>query len=169
MISLFRYFYRNFFVNGQPLHQIILGIILAPVGALVAWAAMSADPEHYYPYFILAGIVFAIFGVVLLIKGIIGLSGGKSGPGTTAMYNNSQNPYGQPQYPAQPYGQPQYPAQPYGQQQSYGQPYPPQQQPYGQPYPQQQQPYAQPYPQQQQPYAQPYPPQPAHQPPYPQQ
>jgi hypothetical protein len=155
LFSLLRIIYRNFFVRGKPLHQILIGIGLIPVGGLIAWASLFADPNAYYPYFAIFGGVFAIFGFVLLIKGLMGLAAGAGKPalpvqGQVAYTNPAQYPqqpygqqsYGQPQYPPQQYGQSQYP-QPYGQpQQPYSQPqYPqqPAQQPYGQPqYPQQQ-------------------------------
>lgn len=125
MYSLIRILYRSFFVNGKPLHQILIGIALIPVGGLISWASLFADPYHYYPYFVILGIVLAVFGVVLFIKGLIGLANGKpkSAPNAygaytgPAQYPQYQQPYPQqyPQYPQQPYAQPQDPQQPYEQ------------------------------------------------------
>ena len=124
MISLFRLIYRSLFVKGKPLHQILVGILLIPAGGFVAWASLAADPYHYYPYFAIVGIVFAGFGVALIIKGFIGLLGGTKPVQPQAPYGGAaqypqqpQVPYaGQAQYPQQPQapygGAAQYPQQP---------------------------------------------------------
>jgi len=134
LYSLTRLLFRA--LDGKPVPQIIVGIILIPVGGLISFAAMSGD--YIYPYWIIAGIVFAIVGVIFIVRGATTLFKPKpsvqqamlrqnpyTGPGQYA-----QQPYGQPQYPPQaPYSQPQYyPPQPYGQpQQNYEQfHYPPQ-------------------------------------------
>jgi hypothetical protein len=136
LYSLTRLLFRA--LDGKPVPQIIVGIILIPVGGLISFAAMSSD--YIYPYWIIAGIVFAVVGVIFIIRGATTLFKPKpsmqqamlrqnpyTGPGQYA-----QQGYASPQYPPQaPYGQPQYYPPP---QASYGQPqyYPPPQAPYGQ-------------------------------------
>jgi len=144
LYSLGRLLFRA--LAGKPLAQLIVGIVLIPAGGLLSFAAMSGD--YIYPYWIVAGIVFAIIGVILIIRGAVALFRPK--PSVQQAYFASQGqyppqaPYGQPQYPQAPYGQPPsaYPPQAYGQPQNqqvpYGQPQYPQA-PYGQQgqYPQQ--------------------------------
>ena len=152
MYWIIRMLFRSLFSRGRPLPQLISGIILIPVGGLIAWAALFASEDYYFPYFAVFGVILAIVGIISIIKGLIGLlapaalvaaAGRKSQPVAGQMpYTNPaqypQQPYAQPQYPQQQYAQPQYP------QQQYAQPQYPQQQPPVQPqYPQQ------PYPQQQ--------------------
>ncbi|GCE10851.1 hypothetical protein [Tengunoibacter tsumagoiensis] len=101
MYSIIRLLYRSFFVNGKPLHQVIAGVICAPVGLIVAYLAYFGDPETYYPYWIIVGIVFAIFGVAVFIKGIVGFATVKQS------YQSSQiNPYAQPYTNPAQYQQP---------------------------------------------------------------
>jgi len=132
---------------GRPLAQLLVGIALIPAGGLLSFAAMSGD--YIYSYWIVAGIAFAIIGIIFIIRGATALLRPK--PSVQQAYFASQGqysyppqaPYGQP-YPPQPYGQPPYPQAPYGQPPSaypppaYGQPQYPQA-PYGQQgqYPQQ--------------------------------
>lgn len=102
LISLFRMIYRSVFTNGKPWHQVLIGLLLMPVGAIVSWEALYGDPTGYYPYFVLMGIVFAIFGLVILIKGVIGLTTSKPAHPQTAI--NAQYPqptYVPPRYPEQ--------------------------------------------------------------------
>lgn len=118
MYSLIRILYRRFFVNGKPLHQILVGIALVPVGGLISWASLFADPYHYYPYFAIAGVVLAVFGVILFVKGLIGLATGKPKSALHAQgaYTSpAQYPQQYPQYPQQPYAQPQATQQSYEQ------------------------------------------------------
>lgn len=101
MISLFRILYRNFFVNGIPLHQLLIGIILVPAGSGVSWAALFADPYHFYPYFAIAGILFAVLGLLLIGKGLLGLINGK--PAQQGMHIQPYTGQVQPPYAGQPY------------------------------------------------------------------
>ncbi len=114
MFSLSRLLYR--WLAGRPLLQLIVGIIMIPLGGLISFAAMSGD--NIYPYWIIGGIVFAIFGIVFIIRGATTLLRPKpalqqaslprhpyAGQGQYAQ----QPPYSQPQ--PQPYAQPQYPVQ----------------------------------------------------------
>lgn len=150
MYSIIRLLMRAF-TRGKPLHQLITGIVAIPLGGVIAWAALFADPNYSYPYFVILGVVLAIFGIALIGKALFGFIALAARPKAAPLVAG-QMPYAGPaQYPQQPYGQASYPQQPYAQPQypqpSYGQaPYP--QQPYAQPqYPQQ--PYGQiPYPQQ---------------------
>ncbi len=112
------------------MHQLIAGIICIPLGAIVAWASLFADPNFSYPYFAILGVVVVGFGIALLGRALFGFAGLAGKPKATPLVAG-QVPYtGPAQYPQQPYGQPQYPpqvAQPYAAQP----PYP--QQPYAQP------------------------------------
>ncbi|MBA2396844.1 MAG: hypothetical protein H0V70_29305 [Ktedonobacteraceae bacterium] len=129
MYSLTRLLFRA--LNGRPVAQLIVGIIMLPVGGLISLAAVIGDGENIYPYWIIMGIVFVVVGIVFIVrstkhllsksKSSVGQAPyGVSGHYAPPVYGQSQAPYGQLQVP---YGQP-----PYGQQ---GQP----QVPYGQPYP----------------------------------
>ena len=114
MYSLTRLIFR--LLAGKPLAQLIVGIILIPVGGLLSFAAMASD--YIYPYWIIAGIVLAIVGIVLIVRGARALL--KPKPSVQQAFFMSQGQYpanGQPQPSYPPYGQPQYPPQaPYGQQ-----------------------------------------------------
>ena len=176
MYSLIRLLFRA--LNGKPVAQLVVGILLIPAGGLLSFAGAAGD--YIYPYWIIAGIALAIVGIVFIIRSIMAFMQPKSSVMQAAynpqgQYMPQQYPsgqgqpfYGQPQYPPQyapgqaqaPYGQPQYPQQyPSAQAQApYGQPQYPQQYPSGQV----QAPYGQPSypPQQAAPYGQPsYPPQ----------
>lgn len=134
MFSLGRLLFRV--LAGRPLAQIIVGIALIPAGGLLSFAAMSGD--YVYPYWIVAGIAFAVIGIVFIIRGATALfrpkpsvqqayfaSQGQYPYPPQAPYEQSYPPqaYGQPPsaYPPQAYGQPQYPQAPYGQQGQYPQ------------------------------------------------
>ncbi len=134
MYSLMRLLFRA--LNGKPLAQIIVGIIMIPSGALISIAAMMGG-DYIYPYWIVAGIAIAIVGIVFIVRGTKARSQPKPSVQQTT-YNAPgqyapQQPYAQPQVP---YGQPYAPGQ-YAPQVPYGQPYAPGQPqvPYGQPYP----------------------------------
>jgi len=112
MFSLSRLLYR--WLAGRPLLQLIVGIFMIPIGGLISIGAMSGN--DIYPYWIVGGIVFAIFGIVFIIRGATTLLRPKpalqqaslpqqpyAGQGQYAQ----QPPYSQPQ----PYAQPQYPVQ----------------------------------------------------------
>ncbi|HEU5226560.1 MAG TPA: hypothetical protein VFU49_02030, partial [Ktedonobacteraceae bacterium] len=129
MYSLGRLLFRA--LAGKPLAQLIVGIGLIPAGGLLSFAAMSGD--YIYPYWIVAGVAFAIIGIIFIVRGAAALLRPK--PSVQQAFFASQGqyppqaPYGQSQYPQQaPYGQPQ---SPYPQQAPYGQPQYPQA-PYGQ-------------------------------------
>ncbi len=144
MFSIIRILTR-YFTRGKPLHQLIAGIVCIPLGGIVAWASLFADPNFSYPYFAILGVVVAIFGVALLGKSLFVFAMLTTKPKAAPLVAG-QVPYAGPaQYPQQPYGQPQYPPQaaqqPYAQPQYVQPQYPPQQAP--------QQPYAQPQPAQQ--------------------
>lgn len=70
MFSLIRALNRSFFVNGHPLSQVIIGILLIPAGGLISWAGFFGDPNYQYPYLAVGGIVLAILGIILIVKGI---------------------------------------------------------------------------------------------------
>ena len=160
MYSLTRLLFRA--LRGRPLLQVIVGILLIPVGGLISFAAVSGSDGYIYPYWIVGGIVFAVVGVIFIVRGAMTLLKPKPsvqqamgyGQPTPYMGPNQyaqQPPYGSPQYPppGQGYAAPAYPLQP----RAYGQPQMPYSQPqaYGQgQYPQYpQQPYEQmQYPQQ---------------------
>ncbi len=134
--------------RGNPVGQLISGIIGIPLGAGVAFLAYAGSGHYIYPYWILLGLVVSIASIVLLIRGIIRLATGQKGPAVAAPKAAYTGPA---QYPNQPYAQPgQYPSQ--YPQQSYPQQGYAQQQPQYPQYPQpggSQQGYAQPqYPQQ---------------------
>jgi hypothetical protein len=83
---------------GRPLAQVIVGIVLIPAGGLISFAAMSGD--YIYPYWIIAGIVFAIVGVIFIIRGATILL--KPGP-SVQQAMMQQAPYTGPgQYAQQP-------------------------------------------------------------------
>jgi hypothetical protein len=97
--------------------QLIVGIIMIPLGGLISFGAMSGD--SIYPYWIVGGIVFAIFGIVFIIRGATSLLRPKPALQQASMSQHpyagqgqyaQQPPYSQPQ--PQPYAQPQYPIQP---------------------------------------------------------
>ncbi|HLX41730.1 MAG TPA: hypothetical protein VKR42_14445 [Ktedonobacteraceae bacterium] len=117
MYSLTRLLFRA--LNGKPLLQVIVGILLIPVGGLISYAAMSGSDGYVYPYWIVGGIVFAIVGVVFIIRGAKTLLKPKPSvqqmPYTGPNQYAQQPAYGQPQYPPQAYSQPQYPPQAYSQ------------------------------------------------------
>ncbi len=134
MYSLMRLLFRA--LHGKPVAQIIVGIIMIPVGGLISIAALKGNGEYIYPYWIVAGIAVAVVGIVFIVRGAKARIQPKPSvqQATNAPQYAPQVPYGQPQ---PPYGQPQ-PPYPYAQPQ-YGQPYPSeyipgqQQAPYGQP------------------------------------
>jgi hypothetical protein len=145
MYSIFRLLIRAF-KRGKPLHQLLFGIVAIPLGAVISWAALFADPNYSYPYFVIVGALLAIFGIALIGKALFGFVALAAQPKAAPLVAGQvpytgpaqypQQPYAQPQYPQQPYAQPQYPQQPYAQPQYPQQPYV--QQPYAQPqYPQQ--------------------------------
>ncbi len=107
MFSLSRLLFR--WLAGRPLAQLIVGTIMIPVGGLISFAAMSGD--YVYPYWIIGGIAFAIFGIIFIIRGVTTLLKPKPAVQQVMM---RQAPYPGPnQYaPQYPYGQP---PQPYGQ------------------------------------------------------
>jgi hypothetical protein len=131
---LFRHLYRTFYVNGKPSHQLLVGIVLIPLGLIVTFFALFGSEDYTYPIYAIFGIAFAIFGIFLIVKGARGLTASKSrtpkqqnvAPHPSQVYGQGQ----QPIYPPQAYGQgqpPVYPPQTYGQGQSPV--YPPQGQP----------------------------------------
>lgn len=130
MYSLTRLLFRA--LNGKPVAQVIVGIALIPAGILISIASMSG--EYIYPYWVIAGIVFAIVGVIFIVRGAKTLL--KPKPLVQQSYI-APNQYAQPQ----PYAAPN--PYPYGQQQPYVAPN--QYAPYGQ-QPQPQQSYANPNP-----------------------
>ncbi len=108
MFTLIRLLYRSIFLKNRPLPQIITGLVLIPGGGLLAVAAVSGP--FIYPYWVVAGIAAAIFGLVLLVRGITGLLSSRRGtlPTTPTAQTISQPSYGQPSY-GQPFpgsGQP---------------------------------------------------------------
>jgi hypothetical protein len=124
LYSLTRLLFRA--LAGRPLAQVIVGIALIPAGGLISYASMSG--EYVYPYWVIAGIVFAIVGVIFIVRGATVLLKPKPSvqqamlqqtPYTGPNQYAQQSPYGQPQYPSPAHysQQPQYPPQgPYGQQ-----------------------------------------------------
>ncbi|HLJ35278.1 MAG TPA: hypothetical protein VKU38_16615, partial [Ktedonobacteraceae bacterium] len=136
MYSLTRLLFRA--LRGRPLLQVIVGILLIPVGGLISFAAVSGSDGYIYPYWIIAGIVFAIVGVIFIVRGAMTLLKPKP---SVQRAMAQPNPYmGPNQYAQQsPYGSPGSPQYPPGQ--GYAPPvYPPQPPVYGQP----QMPYSQP-------------------------
>jgi hypothetical protein len=89
--------------------QLIVGIIMIPLGGLISFGAMSGD--YIYPYWIIGGIVFIIRGATSLLRPKPALQQASlprqpyAGQGQYAQ----QPPYSQPQ--PQLYAQPQYPVQ----------------------------------------------------------
>ncbi len=158
MYSLTRLLFRA--LRGRPLLQVIVGILLIPVGGLISFAAMSGSDGYIYPYWIIAGIVFAIVGIIFIVRGAMTLV--KPKPSVQRVMGQPASYMGPNQYAQQPpYGSPQYPSQGQG----YVPPaYPPQPPAYGQP----QMPYSQPQAYGQGQYPQ-YPQQPYEQVQYPQQ
>lgn len=69
MIRLFYWLYRFLSRREKPLLQLLLGVLLIPVGAAVAYAACSG--EYIYPYWVILGGGLAFFGLALLLKGLI--------------------------------------------------------------------------------------------------
>ncbi len=132
MYSLMRLLFRA--LNGKPVAQIIVGIIMIPVGALISIAAMIGNGQYIYPYWIVAGIAIAIIGIVFIVRGAKARNLPK--PSVQQAAYSAPGQYAPP--PA--YGQPQ---APYGQPPVYGQPQP--QAPYAQPYPAEYIPAQQPY------------------------
>ena len=57
LYSLMRLLFRA--LNGKPRAQLIVGIVMIPVGALISIAAMIGNGEYIYPYWIVAGIAVA--------------------------------------------------------------------------------------------------------------
>ncbi len=147
MYSLTRLLFRA--LRGRPILQVVVGVLLIPAGILISWAATSGTDGYVYPYWIIAGIVFAVVGVIFIVRGIMTLMKPKPSVQPMMGYGQpnaymapgqyvQQSPYSAPQYPpqGQGYASPTYPPQP----QAYGQPPMPYTQPpaYGQaPYPQQ--------------------------------
>lgn len=141
MYSLTRLLFRA--LRGRPILQVIVGILLIPVGALISYAATSGSDGYVYPYWIIGGIVFAVVGVIFIVRGAMTLLKPKPSvqqamlqqtPYTGPNQYAQQPYYGSPQYPPQgqsyaapayppqaygqppmPYNQPQYPQQPYEQ------------------------------------------------------
>ena len=114
MYSIVRLLTRAF-LRGKPLHQLLGGIVLIPLGGIVSWAALFADPNYSYPYFVIVGVVLAIFGIALIGKALFGFIALSAQPKTPPLVAG-QMPYtGTAQYPQQPYAQPQYSQQPYAQ------------------------------------------------------
>ncbi|MDQ2885658.1 MAG: hypothetical protein M3Y39_06185 [Chloroflexota bacterium] len=99
MAYLFRTLYRTFFVNGVPLHQVLVGIALVPFGLIISWFALNGDGYYYYPYIAVFGVAFAILGVILAIKGGRVLFARKPPIQTAASFEQRQagQPYPQPQ------------------------------------------------------------------------
>lgn len=106
MISLSRLLFRK--LEGKPKTQLIVGIFMIPIGLFISFAAIIGDYIHVY--WLIAGLVFALFGVIFIIRGATALRKPKPSM-QQAIYQ--QYPYpGQGQYALQPpYGQPVYPAQ----------------------------------------------------------
>ncbi|MBV9616197.1 MAG: hypothetical protein JO011_18180 [Ktedonobacteraceae bacterium] len=152
MYSLIRLLFRA--LDGKPVAQIIVGVVMIPLGGLISIVAMIGTGHYIYPYWIVAGIAAAIVGIVFIVRGARALVAPKPAVQQAAYspqgqympqqpYGQAQPFYGQPPYPPQygpaqgqvPYGQPSYPA-PYGPGQAqmpYGQPSYPPQYPSGQP------------------------------------
>ena len=132
MYSIIRLLMRSF-KRGKPAHQLIAGIIAIPLGALITWASLFADPNAIYPYFVLVGIVVIGFGIALLGKALFGFVALAARPKATPPVAGqvpyagtpqySQQPYAQPQYAQDPYAQPQYSQNPYAQPQYAQDPY----------------------------------------------
>lgn len=130
MYSIFRLLMRSF-TRGKPLHQLIGGIVAIPLGGLITWASLFADPTAVYPYFVIVGIVLIGFGIALIGKALFSFvvlaARPKAAPLVAGQvpYTGSaqypQQPYAQPQYSQDPYAQPQYAQDPYAQPQ-YSQP-----------------------------------------------
>ncbi|WP_376795126.1 hypothetical protein [Thermogemmatispora sp.] len=73
MVRLFLWLYRFVSKREKPLLQLLVGILLIPAGALVAYAACSG--EYIYPYWVISGGGLAFFGIALVLKGLIILLG----------------------------------------------------------------------------------------------
>src|SRR5690242_14676577 len=106
LYSLGRLLFRM--LAGRPVAQVIVGIALIPAGGLLSFAAMSGD--YIYPYWIVAGIAFAIIGIIFIVRGAAALLRPKPSVQQAFFAGQGQYPqmapYGQPQYPQQaPYGQ----------------------------------------------------------------
>jgi hypothetical protein len=132
LYSLMRLLFRA--LNGKPRAQLIVGIVMIPVGGLISIAAMIGNGDYIYPYWIVAGIAVAIIGIVFIVRSAKALS--KPKPSMPQAAYSAPGQYAPPPAYGQPpvYGQPQVP---YGQPPApYAQPYPseyiPAQQPYGQ-------------------------------------
>ncbi|MBX5456013.1 MAG: hypothetical protein IRZ31_03865 [Thermogemmatispora sp.] len=69
MTRLFYWLYRFLSRREKPLLQLLVGVLLIPVGAVVAYAACSG--EYIYPYWVILGGGLAFVGLVLLLKGLI--------------------------------------------------------------------------------------------------
>jgi hypothetical protein len=106
MFSLSRLLFRK--LEGKPKSQLIVGILMIPIGLFISFATITG--EYIHPYWLVAGLVFAVFGVMFIIRGATALR--KLKPLVQqAMYQQYPHP-GQGQYAQQlPYGQPVYPAQ----------------------------------------------------------
>lgn len=100
MAYLFRTLYRTFFVNGVPLHQVLVGIALIPFGVIISWFALNGDGYYYYPYIAVFGVAFAILGVILVVKGGRVMFARKPSLQTSASYEQQQA--GQPYPQSQP-------------------------------------------------------------------
>ncbi|WP_052889765.1 hypothetical protein [Thermogemmatispora carboxidivorans] len=103
MIRLFYWLYRLLSRREKPLLQLLLGVLLIPVGAAVAYAACSG--EYIYPYWVILGGGLAFFGLALLLKGLIILLSRK-GASAAAASPSAREPVAGPDLQASLAGQP---------------------------------------------------------------
>ncbi|MBE3566401.1 MAG: hypothetical protein IMW90_11805 [Thermogemmatispora sp.] len=90
MIRLFYWLDRFLSKREKPLLQLLVGVLLIPVGAVVAYAACSG--EYIYPYWVILGGGLAFFGLVLLLKGLILLLNRKRSSAAAAASSAAREP-----------------------------------------------------------------------------
>ncbi|MBX5448783.1 hypothetical protein [Thermogemmatispora sp.] len=88
MIRLFYWLYRFVSAKDKPLLQLVVGMLLIPLGAVVAYAACSG--EYIYPYWVILGGGLAFFGLALVLKGLIILLSRRSASPATARLGPQQ-------------------------------------------------------------------------------
>ena len=116
MITLARILLRS--LIGKPRAQLVVGIIVTLFALFVLFVDIATPPVSGTG--IVAGLIFAVVGILLIVQGIRHLGSTKKPASYTASYMPPQTPYAQPApnqmaYPAQPPYAPQpapYAAQP---------------------------------------------------------
>lgn len=98
MITLARILLRS--LIGKPRAQLVVGIIVTLFALFVLFVDIATPPVSGTG--IVAGLIFAVVGILLIVQGIRHLGSTKKPASYTASYMQPQTPYAQPPYAPQP-------------------------------------------------------------------